>query len=339
MLEEKSHLAAIAELIRDRIALNGTDQYCTETGVCKDDFIEIVPQDFEGQIFAIDGSNVPVCNWSVASLNKICAGYAVYKGCDWQRTVIMYDDIFLADRENYRDWFELYLKSFFGLNEFALEKTELDRLSTYFRELQEYIALKDAVASASSGDVILYDGSFDVYEPLRSALKKILRDANEKGVDLLGISKSSAISWGEGISRPFVQHTSYAGSVFVPGLPWCLSLKGKKVRPVPNWDGETFITRFEGRSGHAFRVDVPAYMTDRIGSALGKLIMHSCSAECLGYPHALFRAHRDIRIRDKEGHFLKLELMDVLSDMGIGEPQIRILMQDYHDVMEMRLQI
>ena len=334
MLEEKDRLADIAELIRDHISISDIDQYCAETDIRKDDFIEIEPRDFIGQIFAVDGSNIRVCDWSVASLNKICAGYAVYRGREWQRTVITYDDIFLADRENYASQFEHDLKSSFGLKDIALKETDLDRLTTYFREFQEYIALKDAISTAHTGDIILYDGSFDIYEPLRSILEGIIREANGKAIDLLGISKSSAISWGEGVSRPFVQHTSHAGSIFLPGMPWYISLKDKNVKPLPNWDGMTYIVMFDGRSGRSFRVDAPAYLTDHIDSTLGALIAHSCSAECLGYPHSLFRAHRDIRIRHQEGSLLKMELMDMLSEMGLSDSQIRILMQDYHEVME-----
>jgi hypothetical protein len=59
----------------------------------------IEPIDFDGDIHAIDGSNIVVCDWSVAHLNRIRAGYAVYKGRNWRRTVITYDDVFLADPE------------------------------------------------------------------------------------------------------------------------------------------------------------------------------------------------------------------------------------------------
>lgn len=334
MLEEKGRLEDIAELIRDHISISNIDQYCKETGIHKGDFIEIKPRDFDGQIFAVDGSNIRVCDWSVASLNKICTGYAIYRGSVWQRTVITYDDIFLADRENYADQFEPDLESYFGLKDIALKETDLDRLTTYFRELQEYIALKEAVSSARKGDLVLYDGGFDIYEPLRSILKRIIREASEKGISLIGISKSSAMSWGQGVSRPFVQHTAYAGSIFLPGLPWYIPLKGKNVKPMPSWDGMTCIVRFDGRSGRSFRVDLPEYLADNIGPTLGALIAHSCSAECHGYPHSLFRAHRDIRIRYQEGSLIKLELMDMLSMMGLSDSQIRILMQDYHEVME-----
>lgn len=334
---EKSRLSTIAEIIRDHITLSSIDEYCAETGIYSDDFVPIDPCDFEGEIFAIDGSNIVVCDWSAARVNKICAGYAVYKGADWQRTVITFDDVLLSDPENYIQWFEPFLRDIFGIHKFTLKESELDRLSTYFRELQEYVALFDAVHSAKPGDLILYDGGFTWKErPLGDALSKVFEAAEEKGVDLLGVSKSSAMYWGSGVSKPFVQHTGVAGSIFAPGMPWYISLKGKKVNPETNWGGETFIARLDGRSEMAFRVDVPSYLVDNAGSAIRKLSLYSCSAECPGYPHALFRAHRDVRITDEEGAFLRLKLMDMLCDMGLGESQIRTMMQDYHDVLEMR---
>jgi len=328
---------AVAQLIRNHISISSMDQYCAETGVCKEDFTVLEPCDAQGEVFAIDGSNVVVCDWSVARVNKICAGYAVYRGADWQRTVITYDDIFLSDVESYEEQFEPFLKGIFGIDELSLKESELDRLSTYFRELQEYVALYDAVMQASPGDLILYDGGFTWKErPLGDALSRVFKDAKAKGVDLLGISKSSAISWGSGISRPFVQHTCYAGSIFVPGMPWYISLEAKNVVPRPNWEGQTFIVCLDPQSRRAFRVDVPYYLKGRTASALGKLILCSCSAECQGYPHPLFRAHRDIRITEEEGAFLRLRLMDMLGEMGLGELQVRMLLQDYHDVLEMR---
>ncbi|MDD4487615.1 MAG: hypothetical protein PHD34_02960, partial [Methanothrix soehngenii] len=76
-------LSIVAELIKDHIALDGIDGYCRETGVQCFDFIPIEPADFQGRILAIDGSNVSVCGWSVASINLIRSGYVVYQGRDW----------------------------------------------------------------------------------------------------------------------------------------------------------------------------------------------------------------------------------------------------------------
>ena len=80
---------------------------------------------------------------------------------------------------------------------------------------------------------------------------------------------------------------------------------------------------------------MPSYISDRINDVMSELAAYSCSAECLGYPHALFRAHRDIRITKEEGHFLKLKLMNLLGEMGVKESGINMLMEDYHDVLEM----
>jgi hypothetical protein len=342
---DKSRLSVVAELIRDHITLDGIEQYCSETGVCQEDFVAIRPQGGEGEIFAVDGSNVAVCDWSVANLNFIRAGYAVYRGREWQRSAITYDDVFLADPRLISDQFAPHLERL-GQEKIDLKESDLDRLSTYFRELQEYVALNEAILEAHAGDLILYDGSFDIFEPLRGCLNVIFERAETKGAELLAVSKSSTFSWGEGITLPFLQHTSYAGSLLAPGLAWYLSLKDKAVDQAQvsdhgrhKWDGETFIVRFDGDSDRAFRVDAPSYLSGRIASVLGAAAANSCSAECLGYPHALFRAHRDIRISSQEGGFLRLRLMEMLEEMGMSHSQVRMLMQDFHDVLEMRPKI
>jgi hypothetical protein len=330
-------LSTVAELIKDHISLDGIEEYCAKTNVCKEDYETIEHRDFPGKIFAVDGSNVAVCDWTVANLNLIRAGYTVYQGRDWQRTVITYDDIFLADPKICAEEFDPYLEQIFGLKGIDLEDSDLDRLSTYFRELQEYIALNEAIMEARPDDIILYDGSFDVFMPLRDVICTIFARAKERGVALLAISKSSSLLWGDEISLPFVQHTNYAGSVFLPGVPWYLSLRDKNVdHGQGRWNGETYIVRFSGTSEHAFRVDAPAFLVNEIGPILSKLALYSCSSECMGYPHALFRAHRDIRITSNEGVALRQKLMVRLYEMGMSQMEIRMLMQDYHDVLEMK---
>jgi hypothetical protein len=336
MLQE-DRLKVVAELIRDHISLGGIELFFQETELCEEDFTVIEPQDFEGHIYAVDGSNVAICSWSVANLNLIRAGYAVYRGKEWQKTVITYNDVFLADPKICSEEFDPYLKAFFGLKGIDLKESDLDRLSTYFRELQEYIALNEALDEAYAGDLLIYDGGFDVFEPLRSVLRIIFKRAEEKGVDLLGVSKSSSLSWGKDVSLPFVQHTGRAGTLLFPGVPWYVGLKDKLVdHGQGRWEGETYIVRLAGRSDLAFRVDVPAYLAGHIGSALCRLAAYSRSSECLGYPHALFRAHRDIRITNQEGGFMRLKLIEALAEMGLSHSQMKTLTQDFHDILEMR---
>jgi len=270
-------------------------------------------------------------------VNLIRAGYAVYRGRDWKRTVITFDDVFVADTMLCKNMFDLYLEQFFGLNGVYLKESDLDRLSSYYRELQEYVAINEALGEAHAGDIVLYDGSFDVFELLRDALAAVFARAREKGVALLAVAKSSSLFWGEEITLPFVQHTSTIGSRLLPGAAWYVSLKDKKVDAGQGrWNGETYVVRFCGQSEHAFRVDAPSFLRDEMGSVLGKLAAYSCSSECLGYPHALFRAHRDIRITEQEGAAVRQKLMAHLLESGMTHSEIRMLMQDFHDILEMR---
>ncbi|MCK9564929.1 MAG: DNA double-strand break repair nuclease NurA [Methanothrix sp.] len=324
-------------MIRDHITLDESDRYLAETGMQSRDFVPVEPSDFAGEIFAVDGSNVSICNWSTANVNMIRAGYAVYRGREWRRTVITFDNVLLADPKLCRNMFDPYLEQFFGLNGIDLKESDLDRLSSYYRELQEYVAINDALEQAHAGDIILYDGSFDVFELLRGVLAIIFSRAREKGIALLAVAKSSSLSWGEDIAFPFVQQTGMIGSRLLPGAAWYVNLKEKKVDASQGkWNGETYIVRFCGQSEHAFRVDAPLFLQGEMGSVLGKLAAYSCSSECLGYPHALFRAHRDIRITEQEGAAVRHRLIAMLLERGMTRSEIRMLMQDFHDILEMR---
>jgi hypothetical protein len=333
----KERLAAAADLIRSCISIESLDEYSAETGIAREDFQPLEPCPIQGEIFAVDGSNAVICDWSAASLNMVRAGYAVYRGRDWQRTAITFDDVFLADPIDYARQFDAHLQRF-GLRGLSLRQTELERLSSYFRELAEYVALYEAVNEAQPKDLVLYDGGFTWKDrPLGSVLEEIFCLAEEKGVDLVGISKSSSLSWGRDASRPLLPYTCSVGSHLFPGRPWFLGLEGKRVRAdQEGWDGEIFVAKLDGRSRRAFRVDIPFYQLEDVPSILRRVASHSCSAECLGYPHALFRAHRDIKISLQERDFLRLELMDLLGSLGLEESQVRVLLQDYHEVMEMR---
>jgi hypothetical protein len=199
------------------------------------------------------------------------------------------------------------------------------------------VAINDALGAAQPGDIILYDGSFDVFELLRGVIAVIFARAEQKSVAILAVAKSSSLFWGEEISMPFVRQTSMAGSRLLPGAAWYLSLKDKKVDAGQGrWNGQTYIVRFCGQSEHAFRVDAPSFLQSEMASVLGKLAAYSCSSECLGYPHALFRAHRDIRITEEEGAAVRQRLMGELLEMGMPHSEIRMLMQDFHDILEMK---
>ena len=336
-MREERRLSMVAELIRDHIHLEGIDQYLKSTGIKESDFVPIKPAGFSGEIFAVDGSNAALCGWMTARVNLIRAGYAVYRGREWQRTAITFDDLFLADPLLCQSNFDPYLEHYFGLKGIDLQESDLDRLSSYYREMQEYLAINDALDHASPGDIILYDGSFEVFEPLRAVLSVIFTRAGEREVSLLAVSKSSSLSWGDEITRPFVQHTALAGSRLCPGQAWCLSLKDKNVDAGQGrWGGQSYVVCFSGQTSLAFRVDAPAYLSQDMGAILGKLVDHSSSAESMGYPHALFRAHMDIRITEQEAAGARQRLMARLMEMGMTIGQIRMLMLDYHDILEMK---
>jgi len=341
---DKEKLAAAAEDIKSYFSPIEFDEYEAETGIRESDFREIVPLEFDGQIFAIDGSNVVVFDLGYVTLNHIRAGYVVYHGTEWQKTVITYDNLFNADVGDYSEddggystQFDHYLRDKFNLEgPFKIDsKKELDRISTFFRDLQEYVALYEAVKNANVEDVVLYDGSFFLWrDPYYiEVLDLIFEEAKNKGVDILGVSKSSKLPLSRRTSKPLIRSTDYIGSSFITDKPWFVELSGKKVIRDESRRGRTYVAKFHQRSTHAFRIDAPEHVTGHIEEALSHVSNYSRSAESLGYPHALFRAHQDIMIPINENNFIKLSLFESLRSKGLTEQQIRCAL-NYHEILD-----
>ncbi|MBN1322848.1 MAG: DNA double-strand break repair nuclease NurA [Methanotrichaceae archaeon] len=332
MMERKA-LEEVALAIKERLKLESSEQFMEATGIEKSDYKPLTVEEFDGLTFAVDGSNLSICDWSIAQANLIRAGYVVYRGKAWQRTKTTFDRIFLADRRSYRDQFLPYMKAFFGLDTLALKETELDRLTTYFREMQEYIALSLALDEARKGDLLLYDGGLSQWKerPFGGALDAIFSKAEERGVSLLGISKSSTLSWGEEISRPFIQHAAILGERLLPEKAWYLEVGEKRIDPRPGGAVRSYVARFHPRASRAFRVDAPS--GDGIDLALSHAAGYSGSAESLGYPHALFRAHHEMRIGRDEGALLRLFLMEELGRSGLELDEAEVSL-DYHEILD-----
>jgi hypothetical protein len=347
---ETSRMASIADRIRPYFKMVESDSYFEHAGISREEFRPIEEiADFDGSIHAVDGSNVVVFTFGKdITLNYIRAGYVAYKGTQWQKTVITYDDLFLANPSNYAECFEQYLRGKLKIKSsvkgFELKETELDRISSYFRDLQEYIALRAALRTANENDVILYDGSFSVWENSRDlgdALDSIFKLAEDKQVDIIGVSKSSELSWSDDLNRPsFIRNTDYVGSQYLPNSPWFVDITdNKKIKGLSKtWKGKgkTLVTKFDRESDFAFKVDVPRYGANHVDVVLSKISRYSSSAECQGYPHALFRAHRDIKISVPEKSSEIKRLFNELSMRGVTELQIRRMLIDFHNVLEMK---
>ncbi|KUK96143.1 MAG: DNA double-strand break repair nuclease NurA [Methanothrix sp.] len=334
---EREKVAEAARTIKDYFSPVDPGEFESETGIGAGDFREIVPREFDGRIFAIDGSNVVVFDLGNVSLNRIRAGYVVYRGREWQKTVVTYDDLFTADRENYRQHFGRFRRGIFGLAEpFELKtEEELDRISTFYRDLQEHVALSEAVSEATTGDLVLYDGGFSLWRDpyYREVLNQIFEQAEGRGTDLLAVSKSSKLSWGRGISRPLVKSTDRVGSLAAPDKPWRVQLSGKRAIREEPWRGKTYVAKFHQRATHAFRVDAPDSVAEHIDEALSHVAIYARSSESLGYPHALFRAHQDLKIPVQEKNFTRLSLFEGLRAEGLKEHEIRGAL-DYHEILD-----
>ena len=307
------------------------------------DFVLVEPCDFDGEIFAVDGSNASdlqlVDGQSEPDPGRLCRLPGKRLA---ERTVITFDDVFLADPRMCREACSIPIWSrFFGLKGIDLKESDLDRLSSYYRELQEYVALNDAMGEAHAGDIILYDGSFDVFEPLRGVLATIFARAEEKGVALLAVAKSSSLFWGEEISLALCAAYQHGRQPAFAGAAWYLSLKDKKVDARPGQMGRRdlhrpLLRRSPSTPSGWMRPLISQAKSDRFWeswpptpappSAWAILMPSSGRTGISGSP-------------SRRGQHVRQKLMERLSEMGMSHSEIRMLMQDFHDILEMRPRI
>ncbi|MCX8207381.1 MAG: DNA double-strand break repair nuclease NurA [Methanothrix sp.] len=335
----RTNLERAAESLMQYLS-TGPEEFMRQTGIKESDFVPVEPQPFDGRIFAVDGSNIKVCDISVVKANQVRAGYVVYRGRRWERTEVIYNDLLVADRRAYMEWFREPLERLCmeDIDLSSLRGSELDRISTYFRELQEYVALDAALSESEEGDLILYDGGFAIWKdrPFGKVVAEIIKRASERGVDLLGVSKSSSLSWGD-ISMPLVYHVSRLGKRLLPGSAWYVDLSGKNVHPDPQeerWQGSIYMVLFHPTGDRAFRVDVPSYMNRRVVHALSKASAFSGSSESPGYPHALFRAHRDLKLSYHDSEMSWFKMMETIAKRHqVSMRDLRSAM-DYHEILE-----
>ncbi|KUK43797.1 MAG: Uncharacterized protein XD72_1820 [Methanothrix harundinacea] len=66
---------------------------------------------------------------------------------------------------------------------------------------------------------------------------------------------------------------------------------------------------------------------------MSHVAIYARSSESLGYPHALFRAHQDLKIPVQEKNFTRLSLFEGLRAEGLKEHEIRGAL-DYHEILD-----
>jgi hypothetical protein len=208
------------------------------------------------------------------------------------------------------------------------ELVELGGVVDVLRELAEWRRAEQAVAEARPGDLVLVDGSLHpgVFLP-RERVERVHRLALERGVDLVGVTKSSKLRWGR--YAPLVLRVRRRAETEVGAdARWYLQV-------TDNGGGrqsEVYVARLARRGAYAFRVDAVRGRRgiDELFAVLAGL---SDDPAFLGYPYPLARVHQVVAL---PGHMiadLRRDLRSAFVRAGMPEDDVDLVMRDFHQTL------
>jgi hypothetical protein len=206
---------------------------------------------------------------------------------------------------------------------------ELPRPVDGLREWAEWGEVLRTLGDASSGDLVLVDGSLHggpLVPP--EVVRRVHREAVDRGVALAGVVKASTLFWGR--NAPLVSLIKRRGDRELGRVPWAA-----RISTDPTFGrlyiGDIFVAHLAPTAPQAFRVDVAGGTPAE--EVLGRLAAVADDAAFVGYPYPLARAHRAARVSGYAVSDLRRGFRDLLSRRGMAEDDIELLFQDFHEVL------
>ena len=207
------------------------------------------------------------------------------------------------------------------------ELGELGGVVDVLRELAEWRRVEQAVVEAAPGDVVLVDGSLHpgVFLPA-SRVEPIHQLALDRGIDLVGVTKSFKLRWGR--YAPLVLRVRRRAEAEVgPDARWYLKVTDNGAEH--DQRSEVYVARLARRGAYAFRVDAVRgrRTSDELFALLAGL---SDDPAFLGYPYPLARVHQVVAL---PGHLLadlRRDLRAAFVREGMPEDDVDLVMRDFH---------
>ncbi len=210
----------------------------------------------------------------------------------------------------------------------AMEKM-LDRL----RFFSEWKMAQSVMEELGEHDVLLLDGSLKAsIAPPHQFWMKFCQGAKDKGVSLIGVSKTSTLYWGD--KAPLIPAVMKRGERFCPKSKWFCQISDEALHTTgSNYFGRIYVARLKASSGFGFRIDVNRFGPADEGEAFSGLSWLSGDPVFLGYPYPLAAAHNIARVTSSEVEDIRYKLQSMAFTQGISQADWDLLFTDFHEIL------
>lgn len=192
------------------------------------------------------------------------------------------------------------------------------------RTLAELACAEESLRLLGRDDALLLDGALQA-RAAAPLLDRLVPAAKARGVDLVGVCKSTSLTIGP---VPALVACQLAGRAF-PAKTWHARLPAP-----PMVRGEVHVARLSAGEERVFRFDVAAHDGDaaRVLGALASLSGHPAYP---GYPSPLAMAHNAALLTEDAKRRLRAEVQEAAVRAGVPEEAWMAAFFDYHDVLEL----
>lgn len=314
-------------------------------GVLKrENFREFKRIEFNKACYAVDGGSAIILDGGSWILSKIRVGYVkIEKNRTREVFAKEFYHLFVLLEDGYIS--KLYKMDKNDLNEVNIDQPDFSRrlkgenaiirneilqIPSHLMKHLEYSLLEELVYKiAKEGDLILEDSLlYTPFEKGLTILKSIYQNCLDKGISLVGISKTTRLRTDFGRSLGLVFEE---GEKLFKGKLWYYYplLSERKMKIV----GEDLIAKLHEDSDRCFRLNICAKDIEKV---LGYIAYFCKDPELLGYPYPLMLIDRIIRITNKERENESMNAYFVFKKLGIDSIIKDIKSQDFHSELDKR---
>ncbi len=291
--------------------------------VDRDRFFSVQPLSFDGRVAAVDGGSGVVVDFNSFLVGILRVGHVLVGDGLMEEDVSPPEMVFLS-RENmldvYRDEAGLIGPGDGTGSHLPPDPQSVLSRMRFFREIKTALGAMDRLGE---GDLLLVDGSLrtDIPHP-REALSLLVERARERGINLVGVSKTTSLHI-NGIS--LLQVVGMAG--FDAGMErWAYEVDVEDSHQF----GRVFIVRLHPNAVSPFRVDV----VGDVDMVLGVIAGLSEDSSLLGYPYPLAMVHNRVAVKKDLCDTARMVFESVLPTISGGDRWMRVF-TDFHRILDM----
>jgi hypothetical protein len=325
---------ATLEHIREISPADLAERFEAQSGIDRDDFVEYRPA-CQGRLAAVDGSNAMVLEAGSFSIAAVRAVVSCFE--DTRRFLRSTSTrlVRIEARDDYVAGYAALYREYIGHDpQQGLAADDPSRAVAVVREMLEFAAALEALASLGAGDTLLLDGSLRVgHASHLPVLRDLLFRAGNERIRVAGISKRTSATWGGGY--PLVQSVDLFARNAGIRPPWCVRIPGEMLdqRAHAQWQrGVPYVARLHGKAASAFKIEVPEYTDESAAIEVCSVCAaYAGDGRIPGYPYPLLDAHRAVVLGADEVERISSDIIKGMNRLGMNSKDFWQLFGDYHE--------